>query len=245
MPDHTPDAARPVEGTHQRSRLLILGANGPTGRQTVRQALDRGYRVEALTRPPEDFPITHERLRVRAGDATNPEVIDAAVAAVDAVICTIGASFTLQPVQVYSATTRLVVMAMKRHGRRRLIVVTSEGVDPLHQRDGLANKLSFTLMRRIFGRTVYDDMVTMEALVWGTDLDWTIVRPPGLTDEPGRGYAVAETSIEGGFLAREDLGAMLLDQLTDDRFVQKIAAVTTPGLTVGAVQMFRREILKR
>ena len=147
--------------------------------------------------------------------------------------------------EVYSATTRHVVTAMKRHRLRRLIVVTSKGVDPTHRRDGLANKLSYTLMRRVFGRTVYDDMVAMEALVWGTELDWTVVRPPGLTDEPGKGYAVAKNSIDGGFMAREDLGAMLLDQLDDDRFVRKVAAVTTPGLSVGAAQMFRREVLKR
>jgi nucleoside-diphosphate-sugar epimerase len=38
-------------------RLLVLGADGPTGRQIVRQALNRGYRVAAPTRHPEGFPI--------------------------------------------------------------------------------------------------------------------------------------------------------------------------------------------
>jgi hypothetical protein len=45
--------------------------------------------------------------------------------------------------------------------------------------------------------------------------------------------------------AREDLARMLLDQLTDTRFHQRIAAVTTPGLTVSALDMLRREVLKR
>ncbi|MBI5161218.1 MAG: NAD(P)H-binding protein [Micrococcales bacterium] len=91
----------------------------------------------------------------------------------------------------------------------------------------------------------YDDMVQMEAVVSGTDLDWTIVRPPGLTNESGTGYAVAEDEIEGRLCAREDLARMLLDQLDDDRFVQRVAAVVTPGLRVGAAQMFRQEVLKR
>lgn len=38
---------------------------------------------------------------------------------------------------------------------------------------------------------------------------------------------------------------MLLDQVTDDRYVRKIAAVTTPGLSVSARQMFQEEVLKR
>lgn len=45
--------------------------------------------------------------------------------------------------------------------------------------------------------------------------------------------------------AREDLAAMLLDQLDDDRFVRRIVAVATPGMYVSAAQTFRREILKR
>jgi uncharacterized protein YbjT (DUF2867 family) len=226
-------------------RLLVLGANGPTGRQVVEQALGRGYRVAALTRHPEEFPIQDQRLDVVAGDATREDVIDAAVARSGAVICTIGTSFTRKPVDVYSASARLVVAAMRRHGRRRLLVVTSSGVNPSHGRAGVANKLSYVVMRRYFGRTVYDDMEEMEALVSGSGLDWTIVRPPGRTDGAGTGYAVAANDIEGGFCTRADLAAMLLDQLEDDRFRQQIAAVATPDLHVNAVQMFRREMLKR
>ncbi len=225
--------------------LLVLGANGPTGRQTVRQALDRGYRVAALTRHPETFPIEHERLRVVAGDATDPEVIEAAVADSTAVISTIGAAFTLQPVEVYSASARLLVAAMQRHGVRRLIVVTSQGVDPTHSRPGAGERLTYLVMRRLFGRTVYDDMVKAEALVWGTGLDWTVVRPPGLTDQPGTGYAVAEDSIDGPLCSREDLASMLLDQLDDDDYLGKVAAMTTPGLRVSARSMLWHEVLKR
>jgi len=226
-------------------QLLVLGANGPTGRQVVRQALQRGYHVQALTRHPETFPIHHDQLDVIAGDATGEGVLDRAVADSDAVICTIGTSFTRQPVQVYSATARLLVEAMGRHGKRRLIVVTSGGVDASHQPAGIVGRLSRSVMREHVGKSVYDDMEKMEFAVSASDLDWTIVRPPGLSDEPGSGYAVAETSIDGPFMSREDLAAMLLDHVDDDRFTRKVAAVTTPGLKVSALHMIRREVLKR
>ncbi|SMH42769.1 Putative NADH-flavin reductase [Rathayibacter oskolensis] len=233
------------DGSRRHSRVLILGANGPTGRETTQQALARGYEVHALTRHPETFPLEHERLRIIAGDATDPTVIDAAVAATDAVICTIGASFTRHPVNVYSVSSQLLVAALLRHGRRRLMVVTSSGVQPSHLQHGALQRLSYTVMRRFFGRTVYDDMTAMEAFVSASDLDWTIVRPPGLSNDPGRGYAVAENEIEGGFCSRADLARLLLDQLDDDRFLRKIAAVSTPGLRVSAVQMIKVEVLKR
>ena len=88
-------------------------------------------------------------------------------------------------------------------------------------------------------------MDRMEAIVTASGLDWTIVRPPGLTDEPGTGYAVAENWIEGAYCARDDLAAMLLDQLDDPRFVRRTAAVATPGLRVKTLQTIRRELLKR
>ncbi len=238
--DRADGAQRP-----RHARLLVLGANGPTGRQTVRQALARGHQVHALTRHPESVPLQHDQLKVIAGDATDDGVIDAAVATTDAVICTIGAAFTRGPVEVYSTSARLLVRSMGRHHRRRLIVVTSGGVDTSHQPAGIVGRLSRSIMRDRVGKTVYDDMERMEQAVSASDLHWTIVRPPGLTDEPGTGYAVAENGIDGPFASREDLAGMLLDQLEDDQFVRKVAAVTTPGLTVSALYMLRREVLKR
>lgn len=230
--------------TGKSARLLILGANGPTGRLTVEQALERGHRVDALTRHPETFPIRHDRLHVTSGDATNPSVIDAAVKDADAVICTIGAAFTRQPVDVYSTSAQLLVEAMGRHEKQRLIVVTSSGLGP-PQQTGLVGNFFRALMRDHIGKTVYDDMANMESSVSASGLDWTIVRPPGLTNQPGTGYAVAENQIEGGICSREDLAAMLLDQIDADRFIRKIAAMTTPGMKASARYMIWHEMLKR
>lgn len=101
------------------------------------------------------------------------------------------------------------------------------------------------LVRDHVGKTVYDDMAAMESLVSASQLDWTIVRTPGLTHGSGTGYAVADTEVQGAFCSRENLAAMLLDQLDDDRFVRKIAAVSTPGLKASALYMVRHEMLKR
>lgn len=228
-------------------RVLVVGANGPTGRLVVQQALDRGFRVEALTRHPAAFPIRHDHLHVTAGDATDPATMDAAVARCDAVISVIGVAYTRRPVEVYSATGRLVVTAMGRHGLRRLVVVTASAVaaDSAHQGRFLIDHVMHPLLRRVVGRTVYDDMARMEATVAAADLDWTIVRPPGLTDESGTGYAAAETHIDGQYCARDDLAAFLLDQLGTDQFLRRVAAVASPGLRVSALKSVKREVLKR
>ena len=214
-------------------RLLVLGANGPTGRDVVRQALDRGHEVRALTRRPDTFPLRHERLQILAGDATDRVVIDDAVAQTDAVICTIGAKFTRHAVDVYSTSAHLLITAMAKHDRQRMIVVTSSGVAPSEHRHGPVQKVPPADAPRLRPDRVRRhgaDGVVRTA----SDLDWTIVRPPGLPNSPGQGYATQETEIDGDLCSRPDLAEMLLDQLTDDRYVRKIAAVTTPGLSVSA-----------
>ena len=245
MPEPAPAHLEPVG--QPASRVLVLGANGPSGRRLVQQALDRGLQVDALTRHPENFPIQHERLHVIGGDATEPAIVDAAVAPCQAVISLIGSNFTRQPVEVYSASARLVVAAMQRHGQRRLITVTSSGLTPTSQRPNpsLLERVLHTLFRNTFGRTAYDDMERMETIVTASNLDWTIVRPPGLTDNTGTGYAAAENWIDGAYCARDDLATMLLDQLDDHRYLRRIAAVSTPGLRVKTLQTIQRELLKR
>lgn len=240
-----PQGAVPQPEGGREHRILVVGANGPTGREVVAQALVRGHHVRALTRHPEDFPLKHTRLQVLAGDATDPVTVDAAVRDVEAVVCCIGAKFTRHPVEVYSMTAHLLVVAMLQHRARRLVVVTSSGVAPSEHRRGVVDNVSYNLMRRTFARTVYDDMVRMERYVSASPLDWTIVRPPGLVSQPGRGYEAAEGEIDGSLCARADLAAMLLDQLDDDRFINRIAAITTHGLSVSALEMLRSEVLKR
>lgn len=234
-------------GSDALPRVLVLGANGPSGRHVVEQALDRGHAVNALTRHPESFPIRNSRLRVIGGDATHPAVIDHAVAACDAVISVIGTTYTRRHVEVYSTTARLVVAAMAQNQVRRLIAVSSTSVatESSHQGRFLADRVLIPLLRHVIGRTVYDDMQRMEALITATDLDWTIVRAPGLTNQPGTGYLAAVTRVDGMLCARSDLAAFLLDQLGSDRFRQRVAAVSSPGVRASGLQILREEVLKR
>lgn len=228
-------------------RLLVLGANGPSGRLVVQQALDRGLHVRASTRRPDTFPLEHDRLDLAGGDATDPSVMEAAVRGCDAVISVIGSAYTRKPVNVYSASARALVAAAEAHTMRRVIVVTSAEVAPesAHQGRFVTDRIVYPLLRNVVGRTVYDDMTQMENLIRRAAFDWTIVRPPGLTSTPGPGYAAAETHIPGAYCARSDLATFLVDQLTDTAYHRKVAAVSSPGLRVNAIQTIRREVLKR
>ncbi|MFP3513373.1 NAD(P)H-binding protein, partial [Peribacillus sp. SIMBA_075] len=101
-------------------KIAVFGANGPTGRLIVRQSLEAGHDVTAITRNPDSFPPLGPGLRVVAADVHDPEAIDTAVAGQDAVLSSLGVPYSRQPVTVYSNGTANIVAAMTRHGVERL-----------------------------------------------------------------------------------------------------------------------------
>ena len=227
-------------------RIAVFGANGPTGRLLTGQALAAGHQVAAVTRQPDSFPLRHDRLEVVGSDVLDPAAVDAAVAKRDAVLSTLGVPAGKEPISTYSRGVANIVAAMKQHEVRRLAVVSSSGVDPQPYSDGgfLFNRVLLPYVTQVLGKTLYDDMRRMEALVRASDLDWTIVRPSGLyhlrsvTD-----YALVEGHADGRFTARADLAASMLALLDDDRYLRATVGVITTVDNPTLLQWIRREAL--
>jgi uncharacterized protein YbjT (DUF2867 family) len=53
-------------------RIVIFGANGPTGRLLTRLSLTAGYDTVAVTRQPGAFPLAEPGLRVPARTSWTP-----------------------------------------------------------------------------------------------------------------------------------------------------------------------------
>jgi putative NADH-flavin reductase len=229
-------------------RIAVFGANGPTGRLLTDQALAAGHQVAAVTRQPDSFPVRHDRLTVVGADVLDPVAVDAAVAERDAVLSTLGVPAGKAPISTYSQGVANIVAAMKRHRMRRLAVVTSSGVDPHPYSDGgfLFNRLFLPYVTRVLGKTLYDDMRRMEALVRASDLDWTIVRPSGLYHLPSvTDYTLVKGHADGRFTARADLAASMLALLDDDRYLRATVGVITTVDNPTLLQWIRREALAK
>lgn len=173
-------------------RIAIIGATGASGRHFVELATTRGHAVIALARTPEKLAGFGERIVVRRADGRDEGSLAAALAPdTDAVVSIVGASGLREArrvVDLYSATTANLVRAMERNGLRRLLVVSSSGVEP-QEND---NWFYVHVLKRFFLEPMYADMRRMEALVTASRLDYTIVRPPYLTKgEPTGRYRVS------------------------------------------------------
>lgn len=229
-------------------RLTVFGANGATGRLLVKQALDAGHEVTAVTRRPADFPFADTRLAVVAGDVRDGQAVTRALDGSEAVASSLGVPFTRKPVTIYSEGVSVIVAAMSRLGLKRLVVVSSTTVEPHAHAEGgfMLNRVMQPLVSATIGKTTYADMRAMEDILRGSDLDWTVVRPAGLFDA-GRvsSYQVSDGPLDGVFTSRDDLAACLLAQAGDSRFVRKAIEVTTSEGTPTLWQMISREAFKK
>jgi nucleoside-diphosphate-sugar epimerase len=225
-------------------RIVLFGANGGTGRVLVRQALAAGHDVVAVTRRPDTFPITHERLSVAGADVHDGAAVDRVISGADAVLSSLGVPFGRKPITLYSVGTANIAKAMSHHGVKRLVTVSSSATEPSYHADGgfLLNRIMQPLVTATIGKTTYVDMRVMERYLRVSDLDWTVMRPSGLFDAPTvSAYQLHEDRADGIFTSRTDLAASMLAQVDDPAWIGKFVAVTTSEGAPTLLQVMRRE----
>ncbi|WP_040835493.1 NAD(P)-dependent oxidoreductase [Nocardia brevicatena] len=227
-------------------RIIVFGANGPTGRLLTEQALTAGHEVVAVTRRTGEFPIEHPHLTTFEGDVHVPAAVDAAIAGGNAVLSTLGVPYSRDKITTYSAGVANIATAMRGHGIRRIAVVSSSAVEPQSFDDAgfLFNRVLQPFIARYLGKTLYDDMRAMEALLTASELDWTIVRPSGLYNLPTvTDYTVTQGRAAGRFTSRADLAASLLRLAEDDRYVHATVNVATTSNNPSMLGLIRTEAL--
>lgn len=229
-------------------KLAVFGANGPTGRLLTQLALDEGHDVVAFTRRPAAVPNEHGHLRVAGGDVRDSAAVASAIEGTDAVLSTLGVPFAKTPISVYSGGVANIIAGMRAAGIKRFACVSSSAVGPHPEPLGgvIFEKIMQPYVSNKLGRTVYDDMRRMEAIVSDSDLAWTIVRPSGLFEAPAvSSYGVAIDHIGYRFTARIDLADCLLRQALGDTYAQSTIAVATPGAKPSMMKLIWREGIRK
>ncbi len=207
-------------------RLLVFGATGPTGRQILAQALDKGHTVTAFARDPAALGVTHERLRVVQGDTTqDAQAIASALEGQDAVASALGRHNTLKSEGLQERSMSLIVPAMERAGVKRLLVVSAMGVGGSHEDAPWLPRLMYkALLRDLFA-----DKQAAEDLIRQSSLQWTFAYPTMLTNGPLTGrYRAAEKLELTGLpkISRADVAHFVLAELEQRRFVRRTAVLS-------------------
>ena len=198
-------------------KLFVMGATGRTGQEVVQQAIARGHYVTAFVRSPESITLRNERLTVLKGNAMDENELCEAIQNHDAVISTLGPREVFRPGTLLHDSALATTRAMNRSGVKRLVVLSAAAHFP-----GIPNRIASFIMRNHMR-----DSLAMEAIVQANGLDWTIARPPRLTQEDSVTYRSREGAAPkmGFTLSRKAVAAFMLDAIEQKKHVHKIVGI--------------------
>jgi putative NADH-flavin reductase len=201
--------------------LAIFGSTGPTGRALVSQALDRGHDVTAVARDPAAVDAAGARLKVVRADVLDRSSFDGALDGVDAVLSAIGAHGRGRTT-VYSAGAANIRDTMHQAGVRRFVGISALPVTPRTDLGLVERWILVPLLSMFFGE-MYADMSRMEQVLRESDLDFTIMRPPQLTNQSATGTYRTAINLRlprARKISRADLAAAMLQVIPEKNTVR-------------------------
>ena len=205
-------------------KLVVLGATGGTGLELVRQAVERGHSVTAFVRSPERLTRFREQLNIVQGNLLSSAEFERVIEGHDAVLSAFGPR---TPVSKADATLlqRFAVALTDGMKRARVWRVVVESVAFLFK-DSILPPVYF--LGRLFFPRIVADASAMEGIFEESQLDWTVVRPPELTDKPYTGkYRVREGHLPrfGFRVSRADVADFMIRAVEKHALSRKIVGV--------------------
>ena len=205
-------------------KFVVLGATGGTGLEIVRQAIEHGHSVTAFVRSPEPLKQFGNRITIKQGDLLNSAELSKAISGHDAILSGFGPRVPIAKTDanlLRNFATALTTAMHQANVRRTVIVSTA-----------FLFKDSIVPPTYLFGRLFFSGVVidasAMERIFIESGLDWTIVRPPQLTDKPLTGkYRVRTGHLPrfGFNISRADVAHSFLKTVEDPTSIRKIVGV--------------------
>ena len=199
--------------------LLILGATGRTGRRLTELALADGLRVTAFVRDAEKLQMSHPHLSISIGNATHPDDVMRAFreASPDAVL----SALSTDKGTVLTDSMPLILAAMKETGVRRILTIGTAGILNSRVEPG-KYRYESNESQRALTRASEEHRRAYEMLA-ASGLDWTVVCPTHLTDDPAQGeYRVERDYLpeDGKRISAPDTAAFIYRQIDSDEFIK-------------------------
>jgi nucleoside-diphosphate-sugar epimerase len=208
-------------------RVVIAGGHGKVGLRLTRLLGGRGDEVVSLIRHAEEVDDVREAggtpFVCDLESASEEEVAVALDPSTDAVVFAAGAGPGSGPDRKwtvdYGAAVKLIAAA-EATGTARYVMLSSIGADPDREGDD-----AFVVYLRAKGRA--------DAKLMASGLDYTIVRPTFMTDDPGTGRVrIAEHVGEDERVSRDDVAAVLAAVLHHPEITKLVFEVASGDVPV-------------
>lgn len=219
-------------------RIVLIGATAKSAPAFFLAAFAKGYEVIGIARRPEAVEVKDKRLTVVKGDVYDEKSIEAALNGDEVVVSYLSCckasdtphGETARDVDLLSRGIYNITQAMKAKGNKRLIAVSSTGVEHIYL--DKPSEDAPTVDKMMWnGRYKFDDQRRMEAIIVASGLDYTIVRPSRVTGDVASGaplnIAVNKITYDpyNHKLSRPDLAAFILDQMDSRQYVGAVVGV--------------------
>ncbi|PIO08242.1 epimerase [Candidatus Pacearchaeota archaeon CG10_big_fil_rev_8_21_14_0_10_34_12] len=197
-------------------KIIVFGSTGKTGQEVVKQALEKNHKVVAFARNPEKIKTKNKNLKIVQGDVLNKEDVSNAIKYCEAVISVLGVNPFSKPIE--DAAIKNIISAMKKHKVKRIVVESAYGTR--ETRKGIYPFFLWILLKpNLIAKE------RMENYLENSGLEWTIVKPPILTNGKKTGkYLTKEKELIGFHtISRKDVAEFIIKAVEEKRFIhQKI-----------------------
>jgi uncharacterized protein YbjT (DUF2867 family) len=203
--------------------VVIAGGHGQVALRLARQLSARGERVRSLVRNPDHADdISDAGAEAVVADMEALEDLSSFVTGADAVVFAAGAGpgsgAERKRTVDYGAAVKL-IEAARAAGVRRYVMVSSIGAD-----DPSAGSEAM--------RPYLQAKADADAALASSGLDYTIVRPGHLTDDPGTARVAVGERLEYADITRDDVAAVIVGVLDERRTVGKTFVVVNGDLPI-------------
>jgi putative NADH-flavin reductase len=202
-------------------KLFVLGATGHTGTHIVDIALSRSHNVTAFVRSPQKIMRRDQRLRVVAGNPLDVNQLAKEIAGHDAVLSALGVRppQAFRPHSVVGECAASTVAAMTKTGVDRIVLVSAAVLFP-------EKGITFAFFRWLL-KHISRDLETAEDIVRSTPFDWTIVRPPRLTNSPDVKFRVLRDALprNGSVASFRSVATFMVDTVEQRSHVRELVGL--------------------
>lgn len=203
-------------------KIVIFGASGKTGKLLIDMALEAGHEVRAYVRRPLSVQPENKNLSVVVGALSDTEKIRTVVAGADACISVLGGNSLKEHATEFMEGIRNIVSVMDQENVSRFIYMSSIGAGD--SRYLMAQPARFFIVNMLLRIPLADHTTNEQYISQGT-LNYTIVRPGGLTDGPlvhEVKHGTEKVTVKGSpSISRASVAAFIMKQLAETTYHRK------------------------
>ena len=213
-------------------KILLIGATGRTGKLILKKAIEDKHEVTAIVRDPSK--IKDLNAKVIQGSPYDAETVKTAIKNCDAVICTLNVSRKSDnpwaklrsPKDLISRSVANALEGMKENNIKRIITLSALGAGDSKKKMPFIFNIFLSITNLKYAFT---DHTRQEELLAESNMEWTVIRLPMLTDDNGEAEILVNKN-DGVRLNkninRESVARFILSILNDQKYFKTVVGIS-------------------